>query len=82
MKDKIKARYEAIKNDPFQRGVLVGSLLGVPATIAVGLVFRVNLDEKGLYIPQQVIDAIHQNGFAIGIKNGTRIVLAVAPEVQ
>lgn len=82
MKDKIKARYEAIKNDPFQRGMLVGSVIGITATMTSAVALRANFDARGLYIPDEIIDAMRANGFAIGIKNGTRIVFALAPEVQ
>lgn len=82
MKDKIKARYDAIKNDPYKHGMLVGGAIGINITVLAGLMLRVNLDDKGLYVPDHLIDSMRANGFAVAVKNGTRIILAISPEVE
>lgn len=76
MKDKLKARYEAIKQDPFQRGMVVGGVLGITATVVSSYALRVNFDHRGVYIPDAAVDYIYTTGLPIlAFKNGRQIVI-------
>lgn len=81
MKDKIKARYEQLKRDPFAQGMFLGGVIGVASFTATAIVLKANFDGDGLYIPDTLIEAIKDDGFAVARKNDARIVLAMVPEV-
>lgn len=78
MKEKIKARYEQYKRDPFCQGILVGGVVALGTV----LVMRPNFDANGLYIPDNLTEAIKDGGLVIARKNDVRVLLTLAPEVD
>lgn len=76
MKDKLKAYYEKAKTDKFTQGILVGGVIGISATMASAFALRVNFDNKGVYIPDHLIDQMRETGLPIlAKKNGLPAVI-------
>lgn len=74
----IKARYEALKHDPYRRGLLVGSVVGIGSAVAAGYALRINYDYDGLYIPDSVINNIRRTGApALTTKNDAHIAISL-----
>lgn len=65
MKDKIVARLKAAKEDPFTRGIAVGGAIGIQVTLLSAIALRVNFDNKGVYIPENLIDYIYETGLPV-----------------
>ena len=65
MKDKIRARFNEFRNDPFAMGMLAGGCLATGTFLIASHMLHVNYDKTGLYIPEHLIDTMHQNGGAI-----------------
>lgn len=82
MKDKIKAQYYAIKEDPFRRGYIIGAAVGIGSMLGASILMRANFDAKGLYIPDRLIEQMRQmeDGAILASKKDDLIALILVPE--
>lgn len=82
MKDKIKARFDEFKNDPFVQGMLVGGVIATTTVLVTGRIFSLNFDRNGLYVPDALINHLRETGESLlAQKDDVQIAIALVPEV-
>jgi hypothetical protein len=82
MKDKIKARFNEFKNDPFVQGMLVGGVIATTSVLVTGRIVGLNLDHKGIYVPDALINQLRETGESLlAQKDDVQIAIALVPEV-
>jgi len=76
LKDKIKARYNEIMSDPFSRGMVIGTGIGITSVVLACKMIQPNFDPKNLYIPEPVLEKMRSTAEQTVIAtNGKNIVL-------